>query len=118
MAALDTVAVPNNNRSLTDLLRSSLLSIREALFRHASFLEFLPAPERIDRKRVVQGEGGMEGGIPGRLAGDGSGQEKGGGEELDPEVNEAFFFLSIVLRCACTKVQAGWELGRSGGFQW
>eukprot|EP00904_Undaria_pinnatifida_P004042 jgi/Undpi1/13639/HiC_scaffold_9.g03293.m1 len=86
MAALDTVAVPNNNRSLTDLLRSSLLSIREALFRHASFLEFLPAPERIDRKRVVQGEGAMEGGIPGGLAGDESGQEKGGGEELDPEV--------------------------------
>ncbi|CAM9880890.1 unnamed protein product, partial [Pylaiella littoralis] len=46
--------------SLTQLLRANLLSLREALFRHASFLEFLPASERINRSRDVPG-GGVEG---------------------------------------------------------
>lgn len=80
-------AVPNNDGTLTEQLRSSLLSLREALFRHASYLEFLPAPERVDRKRAVQGEG-VGDGIPGGT-GDGAGEENGG-DELDPEVRLSF----------------------------
>ena len=76
-------AVPDNGQSLTKLLRSSLLSLREALFRHASFLEFLPAPERVDRKRAVQW-GGVGDGLPGEV-GEGAAEDKDG-EELDPEV--------------------------------
>lgn len=84
--ALGTAAT-NNDRSLTGQLRSSLLSLREALFRHASYLEFLPAPERVDRKRAVQGDG-VGGGIPGGT-GDGAG-EVNAGDELDPEVRLSF----------------------------
>lgn len=70
---------------MTQLLRSNLLSIREALFRHASFLEFLPAPETVDRTRVVPG--GDADGIPSRTPGDEEEDTEGIGEDaLDPEV--------------------------------
>lgn len=46
-------ALSTTGKNLAQLLRFSLLSLREAFFRHATFLEFLPAPERVDRKRFV-----------------------------------------------------------------
>lgn len=75
----------DDNRSLTQLLRSNLLSLRAAFFRHASFLEFLPAPERVDQSRVVPG-GDAEGASSGAPEDQEDG-EGGGGEELDPEVH-------------------------------
>lgn len=86
---------PDDDRSLTQLLRSNLLSLRAAFFRHASFLEFLPAPERVDQSRVVPG-----GDLEGAASGAPEDQEEGDGEVgevLDPEVR-------VCLRC-----QAGWK---------
>lgn len=74
----------DDDRSLTQLLRSNLLSLRAAFFRHASFLEFLPAPERVDQSRVVPG-GNVEGSASGAPEDQEEG-EGGVGEELDPEV--------------------------------
>lgn len=45
--------LPTTGKSLAKPLRFSLLSLREAFFCHATFLEFLPAPERVDRKRFI-----------------------------------------------------------------
>lgn len=55
-------------------LRSNLLSLREGLFRHSSFLEFLPAPAKVDKSRVVPRKG---------VEGSTTEDEE---EELDPEV--------------------------------
>lgn len=64
-----------NDGTLTRRLRSRLLSLREAMFRHASFLEFLPAPGTVDRVRAVPGGANM----------DGSAVDDGE-DSLDPEV--------------------------------
>ncbi|CAM9256084.1 unnamed protein product [Ectocarpus sp. 12 AP-2014] len=80
----------DDDRTLTQLLRCKLLSIREALFRHASFLEFLPAPERVDRNRHVPGVDvdvgvGQEDGA--HQPGEEEEEEREKGEdEIDPEV--------------------------------
>eukprot|EP00903_Cladosiphon_okamuranus_P015016 g13894.t1 len=75
---------PDDNRSLTQLLRSNLLSLRAAFFRHASFLEFLPAPERVDKDRVVPG-GDLED-VASGVPEDQEEGDEGVGEVLDPEV--------------------------------
>lgn len=67
--------ISTSDGTLTRRLRSKLLSLREALFRHASFLEFLPAPGTVDRARAVPGGTNMDG----SAADDGE-------ESLDPEV--------------------------------
>lgn len=74
----------DEDRSLTQLLRSNLLSLRAAFFQHASFLEFLPAPERVDHSRVVPG-GDLKGAASG-VPGDQEEGEEEIEEELDPEV--------------------------------
>lgn len=94
------------DQNLTQLLRSNLLSLREALFRHASFLEFLPAPEKVDRRRTVSG-GGVD-------ATSSRGQEEeeagvgGAREEIDPEVNNAVGFPRLASLAATTiKMHSG-----------
>ncbi|CAM9400850.1 unnamed protein product [Ectocarpus fasciculatus] len=84
-------ASDDDDRTLTQLLRCKLLSIREALFRHASFLEFLPAPERVDRNRHVPGVDvdvgvGREDGAPQPEEEEEEEEREGGGDEIDPEV--------------------------------
>ncbi|CBJ30237.1 conserved unknown protein [Ectocarpus siliculosus] len=83
----------DDDRTLTQLLRCKLLSIREALFRHASFLEFLPAPERVDRNRHVPGVDvdvgvGREDGAhhPEQEKEEEEEEREVGGDEIDPEV--------------------------------
>lgn len=70
--------LPTTGKSLAQLLRFSLLSLREAFFRHATFLEFLPAPERVGRKRFIP-EWDVEG--PNTKASQGEMEEK-----IDSEV--------------------------------
>ncbi|CAM9439487.1 unnamed protein product, partial [Hapterophycus canaliculatus] len=82
-ATSSTPTASDDDRPLTQLLRSNLLSVREALFRHASFLEFLPAPETVDRARVVPG-GDVEGAAS-RTPEEEEETDGSGGEELDPE---------------------------------
>ncbi|CAM9618005.1 unnamed protein product [Scytosiphon promiscuus] len=84
-ATSSTPAALDDDRTLTQLLRSNLLSIREALFRHAAFLEFLPAPETVHHTRVVPG-GDADGPAVSQTPEQEEETEEGGGEELDPEV--------------------------------
>lgn len=71
----------SGNASLTQQLRSKLISLREAVFRHASFLEFLPAPERVDRLMIVPGAG-----ADGEVITNKQGDQDIEADELDPEV--------------------------------
>lgn len=71
----------SGNTSLTQQLRSKLISLREAMFRHASFLEFLPAPERVDRLMIVPGAG-----MDGEVIINKQGDQDADVDELDPEV--------------------------------
>lgn len=80
----------SGNSSLTQRLRSILISLREAVFRYASFLEFLPAPERVDRRMIVPGAG---------VDGEGIGNKKGQDQEkdvdvLDPEVGRTVIIVN------------------------
>lgn len=77
----------SSDHTLTQLLRANLLSLREALFRHASFLEFLPAPEKVDRRRTVPGGDVDATGAQGRE------KETKEAGEVDPEVGR---FLRLV----------------------
>lgn len=80
----------SNNISLTQRLRSILLSLREALFRHAAFLEFLPAPDRVNRRMSIPGAGVDDFGSRGER------RPEEEVEPLDPEVTRVGLRLGVI----------------------
>lgn len=79
----------SGNNSLAQRLRSNLISIREAVFRHASFLEFLSAPGSVERRMIVSSAGADEKGTGNRKELD----EKDA-DVLDPEVRRTIIVVN------------------------